>query len=380
MSVKSGLDILLGNIGLLGDTRGVLAATNHTALSADLTHITAILTSKLGDRFKGAVSPEHGLYSEHREGEVVYSGVDPLTGKPVYSWYSEEPGFKDEWFNGVDTLLYDIQDGGVRYHTHLAVLRSAIEFCTRRGIRLIVLDRPNPIRGDVVEGNIPDSTSIVCAWRIPIRYALTVGELAQLIATEMGSNVDLHIIGLEGWRRNMWYDQTGMVWVPLSPNTPTLTTSILYPGTCLFEGTELSVGRGTTTPFELLGSPWLDCVDVAHRFNALKLDGVRCRPTVFSPNYSKYNGEKCRGIYLHVLDRDALSPIRATLHLMRIILDIHGEQMVFGGRWRHFDLLTGSDKIRRAMVEGADPNEVVDSWGDEITKYKSKLEKHKLYP
>jgi len=379
LPVKSGLDRLSENVGVLRGASGVLAVTNHTAVTSKLTHLTEILHSKLGDAFRGAVSPEHGMYGQAREGEPTGDETDILTRKPVYSWYTDKPGFKEDWFQGVDTVVYDIQDGGVRYHTHLYVLRSTLEYCGAHGLRLIVLDRPNPIGGLTLEGNMPERTSIVCAWRIPIRYALTPGELALLMHSETGSKVELEVVQLEGWRREMWYDETGMVWLPLSPNTPTLTTSTLYPGTCLFEGTELSVGRGTTTPFEVVGAPWLDGVELARRFNSLGLSSVRCRPVIFTPRYSRYANQKCGGVHIHVLQRGEFDPILTALHLLNILVDVYGVERVFGDNWRHFDLLSGSESLRKMIIEGTQPESIVDTWRRDLELYRKRVEKHKLY-
>jgi uncharacterized protein YbbC (DUF1343 family) len=379
VAVKSGLDKLFSDIGVLGDPAGVLAVTNHTAVTRGLVHLNQVLASRLGERFRGAVAPEHGLFGQYREGEEVSDDVDVLTGKPVYSWYSGAKGFRDEWARGVDTIVYDIQDGGVRYHTHLAVLRSTLEFCGSHGIRLVVLDRPNPIRGDVLGGNIPETTSIVCAWRVPVRYGLTPGELASLMRSDLGLDVDLEVVRLDAWSRDMWYDQTGMMWIPLSPNTPTLTTSTVYPGTCLFEGTELSVGRGTTTPFEVVGSPWIDCVDAAARFNSLGLKGVKCRPTLFTPRHSKYANQLCRGLHLHVFDRDVFDPLLTSLYLLRVFLDMYGEHRVFGSNQEHFDLLMGTSTVRKSLVEGTDPGELLESLQKGLEAFLNRAKKHMLY-
>ena len=379
MPVKSGLDRLAEDVEALRRASGVLAVTNHTAVSSKLTHLTELLHSKLGPSFKGAVSPEHGMYGQAREGEPMVDDVDILTHKPVYSWYTDKPGFKEEWFRGVDTVVYDIQDGGVRYHTHLYVLRSTIEYCGSHGLRLVVLDRPNPIGGVRLGGNLPENTSIVCAWRIPVRYALTVGELALLMQSEMGSKVELEVVPLEGWRRGMWYDETGMVWLPLSPNTPTLTTSTIYPGTCLFEGTELSVGRGTTTPFEVIGAPWLDGVELARRFNSLGLSGVKCRPIIFTPRYSRYTDEKCGGVHIHVLRREDFDPLLTALHLLHILANVYGVERVFGERWKHFDLLAGTQSLRKMVYERTPPESIVDMWSRDLELFQKRAEKHKLY-
>ncbi len=203
---------------------------------------------------KGVVVPEHGFYGSKKEGEIVLDEYDDDLGVKLLSWYGGFK-FKDEWFDGVNALIYDIQDGGVRYHTYLSTLKSSLEACAKNKVKMIVLDRPNPIRGDVIQGNMPERLSMVCPWQVPTRYGLTPGEFAIMLNHEANIGCELEVIKMSGWRRSMWFDETELPWVQLSPNTPTLTTSILYPGTCIFEGTTLSVGRGTTKPFEMVGSP-----------------------------------------------------------------------------------------------------------------------------
>jgi uncharacterized protein YbbC (DUF1343 family) len=333
---------------------------------------------RLNADLKAVVAPEHGFFGSKKEGQRVEEAVDQDLGLRLLSWYSEKPSFRDEWLEGVDAVVYDIQDGGVRYHTYLSTLKSALLMCSKKQVRLIVLDRPNPIRGDVLEGNIPKKLSIVCSWYIPVRYGLTPGELANLVKREQNLKCELKVIKLSGWKRAMWFDETALPWVQISPNTPTLTTCIVYPGTCIFEGTTLSVGRGTTKPFELIGSPWLDAKSVVERFNSLKLPGVKARYVRFLPWYSRYNKRECKGVQLHVLDRNRFQPLRCALHLLKTMLEIHGDK-IFEENAEHFDLLLGDDSIQKSLLQGVDVEELVTSWAKELSRYKERIKPILLY-
>jgi len=356
----------------------ILLVTNGNSCDSQLKSSIEVL-KPLSKELKGVVVPEHGLYSSRREGEEIQDSMDQELGVRVLSWYSGDRNFRASWMEGVDLVVYDVQDGGVRFHTYLSTLKSALEACSRAGVRLIVLDRPNPIRGDVIQGNIPTSLSIVCPWRIPIRHGLTPGEFASLVNAEANLNCDLSVVEMRGWRRSAWFDETGLPWVQLSPNTPTLTTSTLYPGTCLFEGTTLSVGRGTTKPFELIGAPWLKARDLAEDFDSLGLTGVKARYTRFLPWYSKYAGQECRGVQLHVLDRDSLDPVKVALYLLRVVLKLHSREEVFGERREHFDLLMGESKTRKLMEEGSDPEPIMREWEVQLNQYRERVEEHLIY-
>ena len=232
---------------------------------------------------------------------------------------------------GVDLLVYDIQDVGVRFYTYISTLYECMKAAARDGIPLIVLDRPNPIDGDRVEGPLLDTSlvSFVGIHPLPIRYGMTVGELARLFNHEGELGCDLRVVPMQGWRRSRWFDETGLVWIPPSPNMPTLTTATLYAGFCLLEGTNLSEGRGTTRPFELVGAPWLDAPRLAESLNALDLAGVYFRVQSFTPTFSKFKDQVCQGIQIHVVDRDRFDPISGALHLLLQTLDLHPEELKF---------------------------------------------------
>lgn len=378
MPVVTGLDVIREEKPSWLRSSRVLLVANNSSCDRDLRNSVEVLRGVAAE-LKGVVTPEHGFYASRREGEEVRDSVDEDLGIREFSWYSGERTFKDEWLEDVDFIVYDLQDGGVRFHTYLSTLRSAIEACSRKGVRLVVLDRPNPIRGDTVQGNIPNSLSVVCPWRVPIRHGLTPGEFARLVKTEGGYRCDLQVVAMRGWRRWMWFDDTGLPWVQLSPNTPTLTTSLLYPGTCLFEGTSLSVGRGTTKPFELIGAPWLKAREAVMEFNSKGVRGVKARYTRFTPWYSKYAGVECKAVQLHVLDRNSLDPVAASFHLLEVFLKYHTPQEVFGESGEHFDLLMGDAKVRQRIYGGERPSTVLEEWKGEIQRYYERIKEVLLY-
>ncbi|MGC8601964.1 MAG: exo-beta-N-acetylmuramidase NamZ family protein [Thermoprotei archaeon] len=375
--IKVGADLILES--KVGDFDGVLIVANQSSVSSDLTHLSQIMASLYGEKFKGIISPEHGFLGSAKEGQPVSNSLDPYTGRPVYSWYGERQVLEDGWFEGIDVIFYDVQDGGVRFHTYLSTLKAVLETASKKGISFFVLDRPDPIRGDIVEGNVNKTTSIVGAWNVPTRYGLTQGEFASLLNLEMGLHADLNVVKLVGWKRRMWYDETGLPWVPLSPNTPTLLTSTLYPGTCMFEGTKLSVGRGTTTPFELIGAPWLDASWLEQSVNSLKMPGVRARRAFFVPNFSKYAGQVCQGVQLHVLDRNAIRPTHVSIKMLALLVSHYGCDQVFGEEYKHFDRLAGDEELRRRICDGEDPQNIISSWDKELAKFEERAAKVKLY-
>jgi len=377
--VETGLDVFIRDPALVGEPEGLLMVSNHSAVSADLVHLATVLATRYGERFKGIISPEHGFLGSEREGHPVGNSTDPMTGRPVYSWYGEKQNVDERWLQGIDTIFYDIQDGGVRFHTYLSTLRAVMESAAKKSISLVVLDRPDPITGDIVEGNVSKSTSIVGAWTVPIRYGLTVGEFALLLNQEEHLNLDLKVIPMKGWKRSMWYDETGLPWVPISPNTPSLTTSTLYPGTCLFEGTALSVGRGTTIPFELLGAPWVDGRWLQDEVNAIKLPGARARWVFFTPNFNKYAGEVCQGVQIHVTDRNAVRPTHVSVYILSLLVKRYGCEKVFGEEGRHFDTLAGDKDLRKRICDKEDPGQITSSWNPDISVYEERINGVKLY-
>ncbi|SFU45083.1 exo-beta-N-acetylmuramidase NamZ family protein [Alicyclobacillus macrosporangiidus] len=302
--------------------------------------------------------PEHGLLNCGREGEEIFTQIDEHTGLVAYSLYGPQYKPTADMLEGIDVLVIDLPDIGSRYYTNISTMVYCLEACAEVGIPCVVLDRPNPIGGMVREGNLqePGYLSFVGCFPLPNRHGLTMGELAVLYHSTLTPSCPLTVVRMEGWRRRDLLPDTGLPFIPVSMNTTRLDMALLYPGTCLFEGTNLSEGRGTAHPFEFIGAPFIDGHRVAARFNALRLPGVVARPVYFVPTYQKYNGELCQGVQLHVVDRQSLQPVRTGILLLQLIAEMYPESFAFQARHKDgrlaFDLLAGTDRLRRWILTG----------------------------
>jgi uncharacterized protein YbbC (DUF1343 family) len=285
---------------------------------------------------------------------------------------------------GLDSLVFDIQDVGCRFYTYPSTMAYAMEAAAEHGLSFIVLDRPDPINGVAVEGNLLRSgfSSFVGLHPVPIRHGMTIGELASLINEEVG--VDLSVVEMRGWSRGMWFDETGLPWVQPSPNIPTLDTATVYLGTCLFEGVNVSEGRGTTRPFEYVGAPWIDGWRWAEELNSLGLSGVRFRASSFIPTFDKYVGERCGGVQVHVTDRGGLRPVEVGLHMLQALLSLHKDELQWlppeAGGLMHFDMLAGTDALREDLIAGRPVGDIVGGWGEELEGFMELRRGHLLYP
>ena len=366
MTVKAGVDVLLENPKKYLRGLRVGLVTNQTGVTVGLTPTIDALHDRPGVVLRAVFGPEHGVRGDTQDALPVGHGVDPSTGLPLYSLYGESVKPTPEMLEGLDALVFDIQDIGARFYTYASTLTYSLQAAAEHGVSLIVLDRPDPVNGLTVEGNIlePGFESFIGLHSIPIRHGLTMGELALFMNRGIGAN--LTVVRMRGWRRGIWFDETGLPWVQPSPNIPTLETATVYPGTCLFEGVNVSEGRGTTRPFEYLGAPWIDGVRWAAELNGLGLSGARFRATCFIPSLSKYEGQRCNGVQLHVLDRKSLKPVENGLHMLAALLRLWPDEF----RWlepsydrrRHFDLLAGTSKTREALSRGTPVQEIVDGW------------------
>ena len=383
MTVRNGVDVLLEDpSSFIGDAR-VGLITNPTGVTMGLYSTLDAFHEHPGIDLAAVFGPEHGARGDAQDALPVESRVDEATGIPVYSLYGEVRRPTAEMLEGVELLVFDIQDVGARFYTYVSTLTHALEAAEEHGKGVVVLDRPNPINGVAVEGNIPEPgfESFVGLHRVPIRHGLTIGELALL--ANQGIGAELRVVPMEGWGRGMWFDETGLPWVQPSPNIPTLETATVYPGTCLFEGVNVSEGRGTTRPFEYIGAPWIDARLWASDLNMLGLDGVAFRPCHFTPTFDKYRGELCGGVQVHVTDWDAFKPVEAGLHMLAICIDLWPEEC----QWRtatdserlHFDLLAGTDKIRDALTEGVSVDDIVGGWTGDLASFMERREDILLY-
>jgi len=382
--VRTGLDVLLekGFAPLRGRTVGIV--TNHTARTREGRHIVDVLHAASGVHVAALFGPEHGIRGDVPDGTEVSSQRDPETGIPIWSLYGETRKPTPDMLHGIDTLLYDIQDVGARFYTFISTLFLCAEAALEQNVEIIVLDRPNPITGTKTEGPLLDRkfASFVGIYPIPIRHGLTVGELARLF---VGEEDGLTVVPMEGWRRAMWFDQTDLSWIPPSPNMPFLSTATVYPGTCLVEGTNVSEGRGSPKPFQYIGAPWIDGTRLSQALNASDLPGVRFEPSTFTPvaipgvaSRPKYQNQPCGGVCVRVTHRDAFDAVRTGLHLLSAIRRLHPRD--FSWRADFFDKLAGTDRIRHAVVEGRDPEEIIQSGQKDLERFEKMRRKVLLYP
>lgn len=377
MNTRTGLDVLLNEPNILrGQRVGLL--TNATGVTRDLRpNIDAIRAA--GINLVALFSPEHGLLGAANAGEHVASSIDPHTGLPIHSLYGATRKPTPEMLHGIDTLLYDLQDVGVRFYTYTATLALALEACAENKIPLVVLDRPNAINGITIEGPVLDPAlqSFVGHGPLPMRFAMTLGELAKFYNAELHISAELRVIELQNWRRAMWFDETGLPWVLTSPNIPTLTTAIVYPGLCLVEGTNLSLGRGTTLPFEIVGAPWLDAYALADAMNTLNIAGARFRPISFIPSANKFANETCFGVQVHVIDRNVLRPVTLALQLLQTIYQMHPTK--FEWNVAGFDRLIGDASVREKIERGVAIDSIIAEWTPGQNEFLRAREKYLLY-
>lgn len=383
ISVRPGIDVLLEKQMALIAGRRVGLITNHTGRTSGGVSTIDALFGAPDVQLVALFGPEHGLRGEAEAGAKVESGRDPKTGLPFHSLYGQTLKPTPDMLADVDVLVYDIQDVGARYYTYMWTMTLALQAAAENGKEFVVLDRPNPIGGELVQGNVldPDFATFVGAYAVPMRHGLTVGEMARLVNTEYGIGADLTVVPAEGWRRSQWFDDTGLDWVAPSPNMPTVESATHYPGTCLFEGTSLSVGRGTRAAFQQLGAPWLDADEIVRRLNGYALPGVRFEATTFTPQKpgdGKFDGVEVHGVRFVTTDRAVYDPTRAALALLHEVHDLHPARLEFNVR--HFDRLAGTDKVRLALLAGATLDDIVSGWSGQIASFASTRGRYLIYP
>ncbi|MGH2557754.1 MAG: exo-beta-N-acetylmuramidase NamZ family protein [Thermomicrobiales bacterium] len=381
--MKTGLERLLthGLPQAAGQRAGLI--TNHTGFDHNLRRNVDLLRDRNDFKLTALFSPEHGLWGEIQAGVHVDGQTDARSGLPVHSLYGETHQPTPAMLYDLDLLIFDIQDLGVRFATRLAIMVGGQEAAARAGIAFVVLDRPNPISGLLVEGPILDPAfiSLVGCHPIPLRHGMTLGELARLVAAERGWPEPL-VIPIEGWQRDHWFDQTGWPWVPPSPNLPTLDSLTVYPGACLIEGANLSEGRGTTRPFEYAGAPWIDPFALAAELTQRHILGFAFRPAYFTPAFSKHAGAVCGGVQVHITDRAAARPVAMGIHLLHVLHQLSNGALAWRVRadGRHaIDLLYGSDRLRLALDGGADITDLMAEADDQARGFEDRRHPHLLY-
>lgn len=384
--VLTGLENLINKQRSLLDNRHVGLVTHPAATTHQLIDSVSALRNA-GINLRALFGPEHGFNGAVADGAPVDHAIDPRSGLPVYSLYGKNKEPTAEMLAEIDTLVFDMQDVGVRFYTFISTMVNLLKIAARVGIPVLVLDRPNPINGKTIEGPglDPGLESFIGALNIPIRTSMTMAELALFANDQLKLGAQLQVVTMKGWKRSLWFDQTGLPWLPTSPAMPHLSTAILYPGTCLCEGTTLSEGRGTSLPFEVAGAPWVDGYVLSDTLNNLNLAGVRFRPTFFTPSSSKFAGQVCGGVQLHVIERQSFQAVAAGLHLLAACRVLYPQDFKFlpsswEGRPAHFDLLIGNSSTRQRLSSGEPVDSVLADWRAWQEEFLEKRKPYTLYP
>ena len=390
MSVRLGIERLLD-----GPDRGLIAGrriglvSNPASIDSSFRHAADRLAGEDGWNLTALFGPQHGFRSDLQENMIESPHAQDVKRRvPVHSLYSETREPTREMLADVDVLVVDLQDVGTRIYTYIYTMANCLRAARRHGVPVVVCDRPNPIDGESIEGAAldPSYESFVGQFPIPMRHGMTIGELARLFNDHFGIGAAVDVVPMEGWRRSMYHDDTGLPWVLPSPNIPTLETAIVYPGAVLFEGTMLSEGRGTTRPFELIGAPWIDGERLAEEMNRRRLAGVVFRPVVFEPTFHKHAGQSCGGCQLHVTDRRKFRPLQAAVELLA---EFHREAPDRFA-WRQppyeyeyvkppIDILYGSDALRRAIDAGQVVDGLVAAWPRDEDAFRALRRRFLLY-
>jgi len=385
--VRCGLDVLVSRLPKLLRGRRVGLLCHQASVTRELTHAVDAVGRIRGARLTALFAPEHGIAGAAQDHARVGSLRDRSTGLPVWSLYGRQLAPSPAMLAEIDTLVVDLQDVGSRYYTFVWTTALCMQACARARVPVVVLDRPNPLGGLVMEGNLPDPrfASFVGLYPLPARHAMTVAELAAYLNETHAIGCNLAVVPMDGWRRAMTWEDTGLPWVAPSPNMPTPDTARVYPGGCLIEGTNLSEGRGTTRPFELLGAPFLDGRRLARALARRDLPGVTFRAAAFQPAFHKYEGQLCHGVQLHVTDIARFKPFATYL---AVIVEARRQSRLF--RWRRppyefemrrlpIDLLCGGDGIRRAIERGVPLGRLERSWRRELTRFARARRPYLLY-
>ncbi|MFQ5481300.1 MAG: exo-beta-N-acetylmuramidase NamZ domain-containing protein [Nitrospinaceae bacterium] len=385
--IKTGLDALLAAPSRYlqgrrlqvrrGQVHRLGLVANHTSIGPDLEPSARHINQLDGCQLVRLFAPEHGYYGVEQDMAPVAGSADPATGLPIHSLYGSEASSlapEVSLFADLDHLIFDIQDVGARYYTFIYTLAHCMEAAGKAGLSVVVLDRPNPINGIALEGNLVREGFFSFVGQLPLlnRHGMTVGELARMFRDHFGIACDLTVAPMQGWRRDMWYDQTGLPWVPPSPNMPTLDTAAVYPGMCLVEGVQLSEGRGVTRPFEVVGAPGVDPFHLARSLNRAALPGVTFRPQYFKPTFQKHAGKVCGGVFLHITDREIFQPVRTGVEVLRAFAAEFPEAFAWRTEPYEFvsdrpaiDLLYGHSGLRTGWDQAVPKTPRLEGWEED---------------
>lgn len=367
------------NIGLLVHP----ASINNTFI-----HSTELFFKTKKCKLTALFGPQHGIGGETQDNMVEWEGArDPVTGLPVYSLYGKSRKPLPGMLKNTDAIVIDMQDIGARYYTFIWTMALVMEACQEHKKAVIVLDRPNPVGGEMTEGPVllPGYASFVGLRSLPVRHGMTIAEIALYLKDVYYPLLDLNIISMKGWKRHMWFDDTGLPWVPPSPNMPTLETATVYPGMCLLEATNLSEGRGTTRPFEIFGAPFINPDILAKRLAKIRLPGVVFRPLNFLPTFQKHAGRLCGGCQIHVTDRKKFKPFKSAAAILQLVRELYPNNFLWNKppyeyeeRLLPIDILAGSDRFRKDIERGTDLGAMETCWKKELSDFDRKIRKKYL--
>jgi uncharacterized protein YbbC (DUF1343 family) len=386
--VRLGVEKLLDDPSVLGRDRVGLVC-NQASVDHRFLHVADLFHRHDGIKLTALFGPQHGIRGDLQDNMIETAhGVDRTTGLPVHSLYSETREPTEAMLRDVDTIVFDMQDIGCRIYTFAYTMANCMSAAKKFGKKVIVCDRPNPINGVAVNGNVleKEQASFVGFFETPTRPGLTIGELANLFNDHFGIGCELEVVQMDGWSRDLWYDETDAPWVFPSPNIPTLNSATVFPGAVHFEGTQMSEGRGTTRPFELIGAPYVIPEDYADALNALQLPGVYFRSCVFQPTFQKHAGVGCGGVQTHVLDREEFEPVITGVAMVKTAYDMYRDQF----RWKDppyeyvydrnpFDVIAGTESLRIAFEQGSSLNSIQESWQPSLDEFRQTRERYLLY-
>jgi uncharacterized protein YbbC (DUF1343 family) len=387
--IELGLERLLEDTAPLLEGARVGLICNQASVDHGFHHAADLLHSHPHIDLRALFGPQHGIRGDVQDNMIETAhGIDRKTGLPVHSLYSETREPTEEMLRDIDVFVFDMQDVGCRIYTFVYTLANCMRAASKFGRRVVVCDRPNPINGVGVAGNILESeyASFVGQFPLPTRHGMTVGELARMFNDHFSLNCDLEIVPMNGWRREFWHDDTDAPWVLPSPNMPTLDSATVFPGAVHFEGTQVSEGRGTTRPFELIGAPYIDPDEYADKLNALALPGVFFRSCVFQPTFQKHAGVSCGGVQIHVTNRDEFEPVFAGVAMVKLIHEMYPNEF----RWKvppyeyvfdknPFDVIAGTNKIREAFEQGMELDAIRESWRRPLLEFKQLRDSFLIY-
>ncbi|MFY9607975.1 MAG: DUF1343 domain-containing protein [Blastocatellia bacterium] len=387
--IKTGLEVLLESRDDLLDGARVGLIVHPASINSRFAHAGDLFRQDKRINLTALFGPQHGIRGETQDNMIEWQSFrDKHTELPAYSLYGETRKPTPEMLSNIDTLVFDVQDVGTRVYTFVYTMALAMEAARESGKRFMVLDRPNPINGVQIEGNVLDSefSSFVGMFPIPMRHGMTVGELALMFNRAFGIGCELEVVKMEGWRRSMWFDETGLPWVMPSPNIPTLDTAVVYPGSVLFEGTNMSEGRGTTRPFEIFGAPFADPRMLIEELRKTNLPGVVFRPVHFEPTFHKFEGQLCAGVQIHVTNRNAFKSVINGVAIISAIRRLYPNDFV----WKQppyeyvydrlpFDMINGSSRLREQIEAGTPVSEIGESWRLDLNEFAERRETFLLY-